>query len=220
MGAMMTQMELRVRPATPTDPVDGLLYESARPYYDAYAGGEALARSLLARVYPRDGHAAAWDVCQVAEAEEGVVGVLAGFPAEEGDRLARRFVGLTLPRIPPWRWPGLVRHLRAAAAVSPAPPAGSWYVDALAVEPAWRRRGVASALLEAAEQQAARAGTIGVALDTGVANHGARALYEGRGYAAGQVRHAPSARAARAVGGPGFVAYFKVADRASATRAT
>jgi ribosomal protein S18 acetylase RimI-like enzyme len=217
---MMTQMELRVRPATPADPADGLLYESARPYYDAYAGDERLARSLLARAYPRGGNAAGWDVCHVAEAGGSVVGVMACFPAEEGDLLARRFVALTFPRIPPWRWPALLRHLRAAALVSPGPPPGSWYVDALAVDPAWRRRGVASALLAAAEEQAARAGTTGVALDTGVANHGARALYERCGFEPGQVRHAPSPRVARAVGGPGFVAYFKTAASASATRAT
>ena len=100
------------------------------------------------------------------------------------------------------------------------PPDGSWYVDALAVEADARRRGVATALLAAAEEEAIRAGMNGVALDTGVANAAARALYEHCGFEPGQVRHAPSERVARAVGGPGFIPYFKVAARASATRAT
>jgi len=213
-------MDLLVRPATAADAVDGLLYESARPYYDAYAGDEALARRLLGAIYARSGHAASYEVCHVAVADGRVVGVMAGFPAAQGDRLARRFVALTLPRIPPRRWLGVLRHLRAAGAVSPAPPPGSWYVDALAVEEAWRRRGVARALLTAAEEQAVRAGATGVSLDTGLANASARALYEGCGFEAGAVRHAPSERAARAVGGPGFVAYFKAAASASATRAT
>jgi ribosomal protein S18 acetylase RimI-like enzyme len=217
---MMTQMELQVRPATAADAADGLLYESARDAYDAYAGGEARARRLLARAYGERGNAASFEVCRVALAGGRLAGVMAGFPVEEGDRLARRFVALTLPRLPPWRWPGLLAHLRAAGLVCPTAPAGSWYVDALAVDPAWRRRGVAGALLAAAAREAVRTGATGVSLDTGVANAGARALYEAHGFRAGEVRHAPSARVARAVGGPGFVAYFKTAPSASATRAT
>ena len=58
----MTHMSLAVRPAAPTDPADGLLYASAKPYYDAYAGSEARARALLAAVYARPGHAASFDV--------------------------------------------------------------------------------------------------------------------------------------------------------------
>lgn len=216
----MTHIDVHVRPATPADGADRLLYESARPYYDAYAGDEALARRLLARFHGRPGHAASFDVCRVAAADGRVVGVMAGFPAADCDRLARRFVALTIPRIPPWRWPGLLRHLHAAGLVSPAPPAGSWYVDALAVDPDWRRRGVATALLAAAEEEAARTGATGVSLDTGVGNAGARALYERRGFRPGEIRRTPSDRVARAVGGVGFVAYFKTAASASATRAT
>jgi ribosomal protein S18 acetylase RimI-like enzyme len=204
-------MELTVRPARPSDAAAGLLYESARPYYDAYAGGEARARALLRAVYPRAGHAASFDVCLVAEAGDAPVGVLAGFPVREGDRLARRFVALTAPRLPPWRWPGLLRHLHAAGIVSPAPPARAWYVDALAVAPGWRRRGVARRLLAEAEAAASRAGLRGVALDTGLANEPARALYEACGFCEREVRRAPDDDIARAVGGPGFVAYFKPA---------
>src|SRR4051794_30843138 len=128
-------MELTVRAARPHDDAAGLLYESARPYYDAYAGDEARARALLKAVYPRAGHAASFEVCLLAESDGAVAGVLAGYPVGDGDRLARRFVALTAPRLPPWRWPGVVRHLRAAERVSPRPPAGAWYVDALAGGP-------------------------------------------------------------------------------------
>ena len=51
-------MELTVRPARPQDAAAALLYESARPYYNAYAGGEPRARALLEAVYPRRDHAA------------------------------------------------------------------------------------------------------------------------------------------------------------------
>ena len=202
-------MHLTVRPAAPDDGGDALLYESARRYYDAYAGDEAAARAMLRRVYRRGGHTASAEVTRVAEADGRVVGAIVAFPAEDGERLARRFMTLTLPRIPPWRWPRLLRHLHAAARVSPAPPADSWYVDALAVAPDERRRGIAGALLADAEAIAREAGAIGVALDTGLENAPARRLYERHGFEERDIRRAPDERAARAIGGRGFVGYFK-----------
>ena len=207
----MTQMPLAVRPATPADPADELLYLSAKPYYDAYAGSESRARSMLASVYARPGHAASFEVCEVAELDGELAGVIAWFPVSEGDHRARRFVSLTAPRVPPWRWPALLRHLRAAGTVSPHPPAKTLYVDALAVDPAFRRRGVARALLERAEAAAAAHALDGVALDTGLHNEGARALYRACGFREREVRRAPTPRAERAIGGPGFVAYFRAA---------
>jgi ribosomal protein S18 acetylase RimI-like enzyme len=202
-------MAFAVRAATPADPADGLLYASAQPYYDAYAGGEERARALLAAVYGRSGHAASFEVCVVAEVEGRLAGVMAAFPVGEADRRARRFVSLTAPRVPPWQWPALLRHLRAAGLVAPHPPPRTLYVDALAVAPEQRRRGVARTLLATAEERTAAAGLDGVALDTGLHNAPARALYEAAGYGEREVRQAPSEAVARAIGGPGFVAYFK-----------
>ena len=205
----MTHMPLAVRPATPADPADELLYLSAKPYYDAYAGSESRARSMLASVYARPGHAASFEVCEVAELDGELAGVIAWFPVSEGDHRARRFVSLTAPRVPPWRWPALLRHLRAAGTVSPHPPARTLYVDALAVDPAFRRRGVARALLERAEQAAADHELDGVALDTGLHNEPARALYAATGYREREIRRAASPAVAEAIGGPGFVSYLK-----------
>jgi len=205
----MTQMSFPLRPATPTDPADALLYESAQPYYDAYAGSASRARGMLAAVYGRRGHAASFEVCRVVELDGGVAGVIAWFPVAEGDERARRFVSLTAPRVPPWHWPALLRHLRAAGLVSPHPPAGSLYVDALAVAPEFRRRGLARAMLAGAEHAAAVAGLDGVALDTGLENLGARALYERAGFTPTSLRPAPDERTARALGGSGFVGYVK-----------
>ena len=87
---------------------------SAKPYYDAYAGSRRARRALLASVYGRTGHAASFEVCAVAELEGDLAGVIAWFPVDEGDARARRFVALTAPRVPPWHWPHLLRHLRAA----------------------------------------------------------------------------------------------------------
>lgn len=198
-----------MRTARPDDRVEGLLYESAAPYYAAYAGGPERARRLLRALYPRGGHTASWEVCHVAEADGEVVGVLAAFPSVEGDALARRFVRLTLLHSAPWRIPALMRHLRATAAVAPHPPERMLYVDALATDAAHRRRGVARVLLAEADRMAAAAGLDGVALDTGIENRAARSLYERAGFSPSSLRPAPDERTARAVGGSGFVGYVK-----------
>jgi ribosomal protein S18 acetylase RimI-like enzyme len=202
-------MDVVVRAARPADPAAELLYLSAAPYYAAFAGGERHARALIARLYPRGGHTASWEVCRVAEVDGAVAGVLAAFPADQGEELARRFVRMTLARTPPWRLPALLRHLHATAAIAPHPPRGVLYVDALATHPDFRRRGVATALLDEADRMAARAGLPAVALDTGIENRAARALYEHSGFTGRGLRPAPSERIARAVGGSGFVGYVR-----------
>jgi hypothetical protein len=69
-------MELSVRPARPDDACVALLYESAQPYYDAYAGSPARAQRLLRHVFPQRGHAASYELCRVALADGAVAGVL------------------------------------------------------------------------------------------------------------------------------------------------
>jgi GNAT superfamily N-acetyltransferase len=202
-------MEVVVRSARTEDGADALLFASAAPYYAAYAGGAERARRLLRRLYPKPGHTASWEVCRVAVVGDEVVGVLAAFPTRDGDALASRFVRLTLLHSPPWRIVPLMRHLRATAAVSPRPPDGMLYVDALATAPSHRRRGVARALLAEADRMAAAARLGGVALDTGIENRAARSLYEHSGFTPSSLRPAPDDRTARAVGGSGFVGYVK-----------
>jgi ribosomal protein S18 acetylase RimI-like enzyme len=204
-------MGIAVRTARPDDPVAELLFLSAAPYYAAFMGSAARARRLLAGLYPRPRHTASYEVCRVAVEEDGdgVLGVLAAFPSDDGDELARRFVRLTLARTPPWRLPALLRHLNATAVISPGPPRGVLYVDALATHPDHRRRGVARRLLEEADHLAERAGLAGVALDTGIENRAARALYEHAGFAGRGLRPAPDERTARALGGSGFIGYLK-----------
>ena len=116
-------MELTRPPRAPAGRARaGLLFESARPYYDAYAGDEARARALLAAVYPRTGHAASFEVCLLAEADGTVGGrrwpaircatATGSRAASSADarRACRRGAG-----------PDLVRHLRAAGASRPQP---------------------------------------------------------------------------------------------------
>ena len=206
----MPGMDFEVRAARRDDALaPALLYASAAPYYDAYAGSERRARRLLARMFPRPGHTASFEVCRVAVAGGEVVGVLAGFPLHEADPLATRFVNLSLRWLPPWHWPGVAAHLRAAGRLSPRPPHDSFYVDGLAVAEGVRRRGIATALLDDATRTAAGRRSSGVALDTGLANAGAKAFYEAVGFERGDVRTAADPRTARAIGGRGFISYFR-----------
>jgi ribosomal protein S18 acetylase RimI-like enzyme len=202
-------MAITVRAARPGDPASELLYESAASYYEAFAGGPARARSLLASIYPEGGHSASYEVCLIAEDEGAVAGVLAAFAAADAGPYARRFVSLSARRLPLPAWAGMIRHLRAAAKVSPTPPAGSWYVDALAVSPDHRRRGVARTLLAAAESDARRAGAPVLALDTGFENTAAQALYASAGFTERSESSAPDPATAAALGGRGFLSYVK-----------
>src|SRR3954471_16523057 len=108
---------MEIRPARPDDPAVDLLYQSALPYYDAYAGGSRRARAMLEAVFPQRGHAASYECCRVALASDEIVGLLAGFPVPEGDRLARRFVRLTVPPLAPGAGAKSVRHLAGAGPV-------------------------------------------------------------------------------------------------------
>jgi ribosomal protein S18 acetylase RimI-like enzyme len=210
MAAIMPRMAITVRPARPGDPAAALLHASAASYYDAFAGSTARAASLLAYMYPHAGHSAGYDVCVIAERDGEPAAVLAAFAAEDAGRYARRFVSLAMRRLPPGAWPSAIRHLRAASRVGPSPPAGSWYVDGLAVAAAHRRQGIAQVLLEAAADDARRAGARLLALDTGLENQAAQALYAKAGFSVRGETRAADAETAAALGGTGFVSYAKV----------
>ena len=202
-------MAIDVRPARPGDRVAPLLHASAGSYYDAFAGSAARAASLLAFAYPHAGHSASYEVCAIAERDGVPAGVMAAFAAEDAGRYARRFVSLALRRLPPGAWPSALRHLRAASRTAPTPPAGAWYIDALAVAPGHRRRGIAHLLLEVAAEDARRTGARMLALDTGLENEAAQALYARAGFEVRGLTRAPDAETAAALGGSGFISYTK-----------
>jgi ribosomal protein S18 acetylase RimI-like enzyme len=127
---------------------------------------------------------------------------MAAFPvAEAGDR-SRAYMDLTLRGTPFWRWPGVMRLYWLGGRASPRPREHSFYIDALATDPAFRRRGAARALLDEAERQARDLGLPAVSLDTTLTNDAARALYAGAGY--DEVAYRAPSR-----GLPGFVALVK-----------
>jgi GNAT superfamily N-acetyltransferase len=197
-------VEPSVRPAQREDGeiVAPLLYESAGGMYDRFVGGRRRALSLLRRAFDSEGTNASAEVVTVAELDGGVAGAIAIFPVEETSPRASTFLRLALRSIPPWRWPGALRFWWAGARAAPSPPRSALYVDALATDPAARRRGAARALLDHAEAEARRQGLPALALDTSLDNRGARALYLGAGFE--EVAYRAAARRM-----PGFVALVK-----------
>ena len=205
--AMWAPTQTRIRPAAEADAevVAGLLYESAGGMYDRFAGGRERALRVIERGFRAEGNNASREVVTVAHLDGRVGGVLAGFPVDEMPRRANAFLRLTLLSIPPWRWPACLWLYWSGLRSSPPPPHSSYYIDALATEPGLRRRGVARALLEAAEREARRLGLPAVALDTSLENKPARALYVSSGY--DEVAYRAAGR-----GRPGFVALVKPLD--------
>lgn len=70
----------------------------------------------------------------------------------------------------------------AAVALDKEAEADEYYIDALAVSPAWKGRGIGTELIAAAEQYAKRQGFMKIALNVEQSNTRARALYQRLGY--------------------------------------
>jgi ribosomal protein S18 acetylase RimI-like enzyme len=195
---------VRVRAASPSDDaaLAALLYETAGGMYDLFTGGAERAARILVAACDRSGNSASREVISVVELDGRVVGAMAAFPVSEADTRARAFLRLTLGRTPPWRWPRTLKVFRLGGRLTPPAPLDALYVDSLATDAGYRRRGVATALLGAAEERARALGLTAIALDTAERNASAQALYEGVG-----MRRSGSSQGIGAI--PGAIAYLK-----------
>ncbi len=170
--------------------------------YDRFAGGRERALRLLERSLAEPGNASSAEVVWVAGLDAVPAAAMAAFPVGEATARSSAFLRLALRSTSAGRWPRLLFLYWAGGRAAPSPPARAFYVDALATEPALRRRGAAQALLVEAERQARTRGLPAVALDTTIGNDPARALYARAGFE--EVAYRPAGR-----GLPGFVALVK-----------
>lgn len=170
--------------------------------YDRFAGGRRRALRVLERSLAEPGNASSAETIWVVELDEQPAGVMAAFPVDEAGDRSRAFLSLALRGAPPWRWPTSLYLYWAGGRAAPSPPASAFYIDALATDPDFRRRGAARALLAQAEREARRRRLPAIALDTTIDNAPARALYGGEGF--DEMAYQPPAR-----GLPGFVALVK-----------
>jgi ribosomal protein S18 acetylase RimI-like enzyme len=74
--------------------------------------------------------------------------------------------------------PAMFRPLQELENLAP----GTWYVNVLAVRPAFRSKGLGTALLGVADETSRRLGKRGMSVIVSDDNRGARRLYERRGY--------------------------------------
>ena len=195
---------MRVREARQDDVavVARLLFESAPDMYERFSGGRDRGLATLERAFGEPGNLASREVVWVAELDGRIAAVMAAFPVDETVARSRAYLRLTLRGTPAWRWTGALRLFWVGGRASPKPREESYYIDALATDPALRRRGAARALLEQADHEAGARGLRAVALDTTMNNEAARALYARAGF--DEVAYRPAAR-----GLPGFVGLVK-----------
>jgi ribosomal protein S18 acetylase RimI-like enzyme len=195
---------VRVRKARQEDgeAVARLLFESGPDMYERFCGGRERALATLERAFEEPGNLASGEVTWIAEVDGRPAAAMAAFPVAEAADRSRAFIRLALRGTPRWRWLAVMRLYWLGGRASPRPREHSLYIDALATDPALRRRGAARALLDEAERQAREHGLPAVSLDTTLTNEGARALYAAAGY--DEVAYRAPSRAL-----PGFVALVK-----------
>ncbi len=195
---------MRVRKARQEDvgAAARLLFESAPDMYLRFSGGRERALATLERAFAEPGNVASGDVTWLAEIDGRPAAAMAAFPVAEASARSRAYLGLTLRSTPVWRWPGTLRLYWVGGRATPRPREHSFYIDALATDPVFRRRGAARALLDEAERRARELGLPAVSLDTSMDNETARALYSAAGF--DEVAYRAPGR-----GLPGFVALVK-----------
>ena len=199
-------MQIRKARQEDVGAVTELLFESAPDMYERFSGDRRRALATLAQAFEEPGNLASRDVVWVAELDGRIAAAMAAFPVTEAADRSRTYLGLALRGTPFWHWPSTLRLYLAGGRASPKPRDDSFYVDALATDPALGRRGAAQALLDEAERQAHAHSLPAITLDTTMNNDAARALYARAGFDEVAYR-APSRRL------PGFVALVKPVGR-------
>ncbi len=199
-------MQIRKARQEDVEAVTGLLFESAPDMYERFSGGRRRALATLSRAFGEPGTVASCEVVWLTELDGRIAAAMSAFPVAEAAERSRAYLRLTLRGTPFWRWPGTLRLYSAGGRASPKPRDDSLYIDALATDPALRRRGAAQALLAAADREAGARSLPAVTLDTTMNNEPARALYARAGF--DEVAYRAAAR-----GLPGFVALVKPVGR-------
>jgi ribosomal protein S18 acetylase RimI-like enzyme len=199
---------VRVRKARQDDAaaVARLLFESAPDMYMRFSGGRERALATLERAFAEPGNLASGEIAWLAEVDGRPAAAMAAFPVAEASMRSHAYLGHTLRGTQFWRWPGVLRLYWVGGRASPTPRENSLYIDALATDPEFRRRGAARALLDQAEHEARAQGLPAVSLDTTMTNEAARALYAAAGY--DEVAYRAPSRTL-----PGFVALVKPLGR-------
>jgi ribosomal protein S18 acetylase RimI-like enzyme len=199
-------VQIRKARAEDAKAVTDLLFESAPDMYERFSGSRRRALATIGRAFEEPGTVASCEVVWVAELDGRIAAAMAGFPVTEAGERSHTYLRLALHGTPFWHWPATLRLYFAGGRASPKPRDDSFYVDALATDPALRRRGAARALLEQADREARARSLPAVTLDTTMNNEAARALYAHVGF--DEVAYRAATRRL-----PGFVALVRPVGR-------
>jgi GNAT superfamily N-acetyltransferase len=164
-----------------------LVVDSAPLEFGALAGSRESAVRVLSALWPRAGHSFNCEHSWVADLDGVVVGVLVGFAERDRIRLHAVLAVRALRQLPVRRRLLLPAVLVLLRLLTPRPPRDAFYVAAIAVASHARRRGIASALGEAAVAHARTEGFGCAAAHTGTRHRVARRGLERFG---GTARHA------------------------------
>ena len=180
----MQQRNIVIRNAVPTVD-DGLAF--AR-YLDQAAEGFfrfMLGRGcseVIAQAFLQPGHDLSYEHVIFAERDDSLVGMASGYSAEQHRRSSERplreaagFRVIRMAAVALLCWP-LLRFLDTLAE-------GDFYLQAVAVDGAFRGQGIGSALIDAVEERARDCGAARFTLDVSTTNNAAQKLYENRGMA-------------------------------------
>lgn len=176
----MGELTVRAATALDTERIAEIMHGEPGPEAVAICGCAEAARAFGTGFVRLPDSLQGWQRSVVGELNGEVVAVLqAGHPEAEMKvtprlaRLALRTMGVSaITALPRWR---------ARSRVQVTPPAGSYYIAELDIDPRYRNRGIGGALLDHAEREARGGGYRLLSLNTTTINP-ARRLYERRGF--------------------------------------
>ncbi len=175
-------VEVTVRPARP-DREDG---EAFARLFDT--AGDGLLRwmlgrrfvTIVAKAFMEPGHDMSHEYVWFAESDGAIVGMVSGYSAAE-HRQSKGGPVFRAAGIRAVRLVGAWLFARGLFSFMDRVPEGDWYLQTVAVDPAFRGAGIGSLLLDHAEHTAVGTQSRRLALDVVVENDHAIRLYERRG---------------------------------------
>lgn len=186
---------MKIIPATleHAHPAAELIVETMDSFGDYLLGLGSRARHLKAvqHFFTLPGNRFSFQHCHVAVENSTVAGVLVTFPAYELDRVNRILAGHLFKEYNL----GEVLKLACRSLPSLSGPEvfpGEFYVAHIAVSPAFRRQGIARALLDFTDQMARDRGFKTVSLNVDYENEPAKTLYLSHGYRVGMTYATPN----------------------------
>ncbi len=136
---------------------------------------------ILQALFPQPANRFSYRYVQVVEWGREIAAILLSFPASELFRLALSTGRCLFSRLGPKHFWHLVRKSVPLVGVTEAEK-DEYFIQNLAVAPEFRRRGLATLLLQHAEEQALQKGLHACALTVSIENQAAQHLYLKNGY--------------------------------------